>query len=157
MFEEIRLAGNFTLSSGRKSSYFYDFNLLLPHEMTIHVKQLVNSIPRELVKRASFIASPAHGGIVPGFLAAFALDKPFVILGKDGELRGPSFMDSPYIIVDDVVTSFQAVSKVQAALKKNTCIGVAALMYRGSVDEYSVYTASKKYPLFYLARGEQEV
>lgn len=151
MFEEIRLEGDFILSSGRKSTYFYDFDLLSPEEMADYIKSLTDSFPRDL--KVDFVASPAHGGLVPGFLVAFALGKPFVTIDKEDKPRGPSFKSGRYLIVDDVISSFQAIDKVRNALGKNTCVGAAALMYRGPLSE----VGNRGFPVFYLAKGEQEV
>jgi len=154
MFEEIRLEGAFSFTSGVQTNYFYDFNLLSPDEMAQYVKRLAGAIPKDLARKAAFIASPSYGGIVPGFLIAFALNKPFVSVVKDGTTRGAVFHDSPYLIVDDVVSTFQASEGVQKALgERNTCIGLAALMFRGSFAQLQ----EMKFPVIYLARGEQEV
>jgi len=152
MFEECRLEGEFTLSSGRKSNVFYDFDLLHPREAADYVEQLVKQVPDELWDEVGFIASPSYGGIVPGFLAAFAKQKTFVYIDKDGEIRGPDHTSGKYLIVDDVITSFKAAISVVEALPGNECAGVAAYIFRGSLKDLE----SQDYPAFYLARKEQE-
>jgi len=154
MFEECRLEGEVTLSSGRKSSVFYDFDLLQPRETAQYVEQLIDQIPKELWNEVDFIASPALGGIVPGFLVAFAKRKPFVIVDKEGKTRGPEFKTGKYLIVDDVITSFQAARKVVVACGPGCmAVGVAAYIFRGNREDL----AKQNCPAFYLSRKEQEV
>jgi len=153
MFEECRVEGAFSLTSGRSSSVFYDFDLLLPTETANYVQDLVKQVPDEILEQVEFVVSPSVGGIVPGYLAAFALRKPFVIVNKDGTKRGPEFLAGKYLIVDDVITSFQAANKVVAALPGMEPLGVAAYIFRGSRADLD----AQSYGAFYLARKEQEV
>lgn len=153
MFEECKLEGDFTLSSGRQSGVFYDFDLLTPQETAEYVEQLIRQVPEEIFEEIDFIASPALGGIVPGFLVAFAKRKPFVYIDKEGKLRGPEFKVGKYLIVDDVITSFKAANSVRAALPGLAAVGVAAYIFRGSREDLD----KQDYPAYYLARKEQEV
>lgn len=153
MFEECRLEGDFTLSSGRKSTVFYDFDLLKPAESAEYIEQLVRQIPPSFWRKVDFIASPALGGIVPGFLVAFATKKPLVIVDKAGKPRGPEFKAGSYVIVDDVITSFTAANFVKASLAGKECVGMLAYIFRGT---YQDLTANKDVPIYYLARKEQE-
>jgi len=153
MFEECKLEGDFTLSSGRTSKVFYDFDLLKPIEAAIYVEQLVQQIPKEVKNQIGFIAAPAMGGIIPGFLVAFAQKKPLVVIDKEGKTRGPDFRGGKYLVVDDVITTFQAARLVKDALPECECLGVAAYIFRGS---YRDLEANKDIPAFYLARKEQE-
>jgi len=154
MFEECRLEGEFILSSGRQSGIFYDFDLLKPAESVDYAGQLVNNqIPSEVFDRIDFIAAPALGGIIPGFLVAFARGLPFVIVDKGGKPRGPQFQTGAYLIVDDVITSFKAAREVVNALPGMKCEGVAAYIFRGA---YADLEKNKDIPAFYLARKEQE-
>lgn len=157
MFEECRLEGEFTLSSGRKSGVFYDFDLLHPRETAAYVERLIKEVPDDLWRRVDFIASPALGGIVPGFLVAFAKQKPFVVIDKEGAPRGPEFKAGRYLIVDDVITSFKAANLVRDSLARGSqgleVLGVLAYIFRGSRADLDV----QGYPAFYLARKEQEV
>ncbi len=153
MFEECRLEGDFTLSSGRQSNTFYDFDLLQPREAADYVEKLVREVPEELWDQIDFVASPALGGIIPGFLAAFAKQKPFVIVDKEGKTRGPQFSTGKYLIVDDVITSFQSANVVQAALPGMEAVGVVAYIFRGLRSDLD----KRPCPTFYLARKELEV
>lgn len=156
MFEECRLEGEVILSSGRKSNVFYDFDLLQPREIADYAEKLVHEIPEELWEEIAFIAAPALGGIIPGFLVAFARQKPFVIVDKEGKIRGPEFKAGKYLIVDDVVTSFKAANHVRNSLARNSekleTLGIGAYIFRGTRADLNKQT----YPVFYLARKEQE-
>lgn len=153
MFEECRLEGDFTLSSGRKSGVFYDFDLLRPREAAEYIEQILRQLEGVVSwDEVDFIASPAIGGIVPAFLVAFAKDKPLVVVDKDNVPRGPEFQAGKYLVVDDVITSFQAANRVRDALPNSECLGVVAYIFRGSWDDLN----KQDYPAFYLARKEQE-
>jgi orotate phosphoribosyltransferase len=152
MFDECKLEGNFTLSSGRKSSYFYDFDLLSPKELADYTKQLVDNLPDDIIEQIEFIACPAIGGIVMGFLAAFALDKRLVIVDKSGKIRGTEFVASRYLIMDDVITTYKAANRVQEVLGDNMCAGVAAFIFRGNLEDLTL----QEFPTFFLARKEPE-
>ncbi len=152
MFEECRLEGDFTLSSGRKSTAFYDFDLLSTEETANYARLLVGELPAALVEKIDFIASPAIGGIEIAFLVAFALNKPRVKIDKEGFVRGPEFKSQRYLVVDDVITSYKAVNKVQEVLGDNQCIGAAAFVFRGLATD-----VPKEFPTFYLARKEPEI
>ncbi len=153
MFEECRIEGDFTLSSGRKSSYFYDFDLLTPREATRYIQRLYEVIPGVLVDEADFIAAPALGGISPGFLIAFAAEKPLVVVDKEGNCRGPEFKQGKYIVIEDVITSFKSVNETRVALEDNECIAVGAYIFRGSNEDLR----KQDIDAFYLMRGEREL
>jgi orotate phosphoribosyltransferase len=152
MFEECRLEGNFTLSSGRKSPYFYDFDLLSPEETAGYAKKLAEGLPQDLLEGVEFIASPAIGGITVGFLVAFATDKRLVIIDKNGNTRGTDFRASRYLVVDDVITTYGAVNKTVRVLGDNMCVGAASFVFRGNLEDL----AKQEFPTFFLARKEPE-
>ena len=152
MFDECKIEGDFVLSSGRKSQYFYDFDLLLPRETATYSEYMVQAVPRDLKKSINFIATPATGGIIPGFLMAFAMAKPLVIVEKDGTLRGPKYDGGNYLIVDDVISSFREVNRVRSLLPKSKCVGVSAYIFRGAMSDLT----RQDFPCFYLSRKEIE-
>jgi orotate phosphoribosyltransferase len=153
MFEECRLEGDFKLSSGRKSPFFYDFDLLSPEEAAAYAKELIDTLPKEMLDGIDFIASPAIGGITIGFLVAFALSKRFVIIDKENTPRGTDFRASRYLVVDDVITTYQAVNRVEEALGENQCVGAAAFIFRGDLDDLT----KQEFPTFFLSRKEPEI
>jgi orotate phosphoribosyltransferase len=77
-------------------------------------------------------------------------NKPRVkVLTMENRTRGPEFSKKKYLIVDDVVSSGQAISKVQKILGDNTCMGAVALIFRGEKDPEGL-------DLFYLEKKEVE-
>lgn len=152
MFDECRLEGDFKLSSGRQSHYFYDLDLLSPEETAEYAKKLVDALPKDLLGEVEFIASPAIGGITIGFLVAFALNKRFVIIDKGNNLRGTAFIAAKYLVVDDVITTFQAVNRVEEALGGNQCVGAASFIFRGNLEDLT----KQEFPTFFLSRKEPE-
>jgi orotate phosphoribosyltransferase len=153
MFEECRIEGDFTLTSGNTSEVFYDFDLLTPREAAEYVEQLLRQMePVFDWDTVDFVATPAVGGIVPAFLTCFAKDKPLVIIDKEGNLRGPEFSTGNFLIVDDVITSFKAVNRIIEALPESKCVGAAAYIFRGSHESLS----TQGFISHYLARKEQE-
>jgi orotate phosphoribosyltransferase len=152
MFEECRLEGDFKLSSGRRSSCFYDFDLLSPEETATYAKMLVDELPKGLLEGVDFIASPAIGGIIVGFLVAFGLGKRLVIVDKDDSLRGTDFRADRYLVVDDVITTYQAVNRIEKALGDNQCVGAVAFIFRGDL----VDLMGQEFPTFFLSRKEPE-
>jgi len=155
MFEECRLEGSFTLSSGLASNVFYDFDLLSMREHAAYIEQLLRQMkPVFDWDSVDFIVAPAIGGIVPATFVAFAKDKPLVIVDKGDNLRGPEFSTGNYLIIDDVITTFGAADRVVAALgKKSNCLGIAAYIFRGSREDLN----KKGFEAYYLARKEQEI
>ncbi len=154
MFEECRIEGDFTLSSGLSSKVFYDFDLLSPKEAASYVEQLLAQMDGFSFdwSKVDFIATPALGGIIPAFLVAFAKDKPLVIVDKENNPRGPVFKGGNFLVIDDVITTFAAADRVAKSLPESTCVGVVAYIFRGS---HAVLN-KQNYPVFFLSRKEQE-
>ncbi len=154
MFEECRIKGEFDLSSGKKSPYFYDFDLLSSGATMEYAAKLVALLPKKITDEVDFVATPILGGIEVAFVIGGILGKPRVkVLTVEKRTRGPVFTGKKYLIVDDVVSSGQAVTKVVNILSDNTCIGIAAFVFRGPSGESLPLEA----PMFYLERKEPEV
>lgn len=154
MFEECRIEGEFSLSSGKKSPYYYDFDLLSSEATLDYAALLVKLIPDAVRAGIDFVATPILGGIELAFVVAGILGKPRVkVLTVEGRTRGPVFSGKKYLIVDDVISSGQAVNKVRTILGDNVCVGVVALIFRGQ----SGADLPKEFPTFYLEKKEPEV
>ncbi len=154
MFEECRIKGEFDLSSGKKSPYFYDFDLLSSEALMEYSAKLVALIPKSLKREIDFVATPILGGIEISFVVAGALKVPRVkVLTVEKRTRGPVFTNKKYLIVDDVISSGQAVNKVIDILSDNVCIGTAAFVFRGTSEE----TLVKSFPMYYLEQKEVEM
>ncbi len=154
MFEECRLEGEFVTSSGKKSPYYYDFDLLSSEATMEYAAKLVALLPPNITDEVDFVASPILGGVEIAFVIAGALGKPRVkVLTVEERTRGPVFEGKKYLLVDDVVSSGQAVSKVINILSDNTCIGIAALVFRGP----PMGSLPLEAPSFFLERKESEI
>ncbi|KKN88804.1 hypothetical protein LCGC14_0244110 [marine sediment metagenome] len=150
MFEECRIKEDHELTSGRSSPYYYDFDLLDSRATTEYAEQLAELIPETLRDEIDFIATPIIGGIELAFVVAGILNKPRVkVLTLENRTRGPGFSKKKYLIVDDVVSSGQAVAKVQKILGDNICMGAAALIFRGEKEPEGL-------DFFYLEKKEVE-
>jgi orotate phosphoribosyltransferase len=150
MFEECRIEGGPELTSGKISPYYYDFDLLGSRATLDYAEQLAELIPETLRDEIDFVATPIIGGIELAFVVAGILKKPRVkVLTVEKRTRGPEFSAKKYLIVDDVVSSGQAVAKVQNILGDNICVGVAALIFRGEKEPENL-------ALFYLEKKEVE-
>jgi orotate phosphoribosyltransferase len=153
MFEECRIKGEHDLSSGKKSPYFYDFDLLSSEDTMEYAYALAELIPSQLRGEIDFIATPILGGIEIAYVIAGIFGKPRVkVLTVEERTRGPVFEGKNYLIVDDVISSGQAVNKVINILGGNLCVGVAAFIFRGA-DEASM---CKAFPMYYLEQKEVE-
>lgn len=151
LFKHIRLEGDFTLSSGKKSNYFYDFDRLSPHELLNATEKLIEKIEQTGIE-FDYVVAPAIGGIIPGWMVAGSFAKPLVIVDKENKLRPnwprPTTAMSKYIIIDDVISTYQTVNKIKEIFKDAPFAGTACFVFRGeSLDKNTIY----------LERGEVEV
>lgn len=148
MFEHIRLEGDFTLSSGKKSPYFYDFDLLTPNETLDACEKLIELIDQSLVK-FDFVVAPALGGIIPGFMVSGSFKKPLVTVDKEGKVRGPK-VNGNFIIIDDTVSTYQTVERIKKIFEDCKCVAAASYIFRGKEYDKSLNTIS-------LFKAEEEV
>ena len=108
MFEECRLKGDFELTSGKKTPYFYDFDLLSSGDTVEYAAKMAAMLPQELRDQIDFVATPILGGIELAFVVAGILGKPRVkVLTLEGQIRGPVITGKKYLIVDDVISTCQ--------------------------------------------------
>ncbi len=155
MFEECRIKDTagavFVLSSGKKSPYFYDFDLLSSKETVRYATQLAALIPKSLVAEIDFVATPVMGGIEIAYTVAGLLNKPRVkVLTAEHYTRGPKFSGKKYLFVDDVLSTGQALEKTRKIIGDNICVGVATFIFRGK-------ELPTDFPCYYLDRKEREV
>ena len=147
MFESIRINGDFKLSSGKKSDYFYDLYLLQPNEILKYADKLSDDID---CKTYEYVATPAMGGIHIATMFAYCASKPLVIIGKGDEINGDrNLIGERYIIIDDVISTYQAVRRVMKILGEKDCVGAASFIFRGTEVDPHI-------PTYYLAKKEIE-
>lgn len=122
------------LTSKRVTEWYYNFDLLTPREARDVALMIVKSMPYHHVK-VNFIVAPAVGGIVPAYFVGEWLDRPVVMVDKEGYIRGRTFEPgSTYLIVDDVVSSYGQVDKCLAIFHEYSHQGTYAYIYRGVGD-----------------------
>jgi orotate phosphoribosyltransferase len=120
--------GDFTLSSGKKSSYYVDLRLVpsYPHQYRRMIKYL-QSIISEQVGFDDFdaVASVPTGGLVIASSLAFELVKPLVYVRSETKSHGTSKLVEGVIkkgmkilVVDDVATTGGSVANGIKALKE---------------------------------------
>lgn len=148
MFEEIRIEGNFTLSSGRKSKFFYDFNLLPSSEVFKYTEDLFHLTAGI---EYDFVVAPAIGGIIPGYLFSLFAKCPLLVLDKQQLMRGGLlFSFENYLIVDDVLTSYKTADRIREYFAGDyTCLAYASYIFRGSDKDLRTGT-------YFLERKEEE-
>jgi len=144
MFEECRIEGDFTLSSGKKSNVFYDFDRLTPRELLEYVDKLCLKLQGI---DFDFVLAPATGGILPGWLVAGEFGKRLVIADKDGKCyRGLDKVEGKnYVIIDDVISTYGTAKRVAEGLGiEYKCVGIAAFIFRGKKLSKNVHVLEHK-------------
>lgn len=120
--------GDFTLASGKKSSYYVDLRLVpsYPHQFRRMIKHLQNAI-EEKTGFDSFdcIASVPTGGLVIASALALELVKPLVYVRGEAKaygtgklIEGIARSGSKMLLVDDVATTGGSVINGIRALKE---------------------------------------
>lgn len=156
IFNSIRIEGDFILTSGRKSNYFYDFERLSPNYMTI-VSGLLHEKFKTNLCGFEFVVGPSYGGIIPGYLVADFSDSQFISFDpKKGEFRGQvKKMDGRFVVIDDVISTYGTVdATIKAVADHNPvarCVGVGCFVFRGE----AVRAGDPR--TFFLHRGEIEI
>lgn len=156
LFKSFRIEGDFTLTSGKKSNYFYDFERMSPNYMTLVSGMLHDRLKTNGVE-FEFTVGPCYGGVIPAYCVADFAGKSFVAYDpKSNEFRGEIKRASGrYVIVDDVISTYQTIDSTIKALTDrlpaSRCVGVACYMFRGE-------EVRKEYPpTYFLQKGEVEV
>lgn len=129
MFEEARIEGDFTLSSGKKSTVFYDFDRVPPAQLLKYADQLCDKIKESGIK-FDYVVAPAIGGIILGWLVAGEAGVPLVIVDKDNKTRGTWPDKSKFIVVDDVISSYETIKRMRD-LFSDRLVGAAGFIFRG--------------------------
>lgn len=137
LFEHIKLEGDFTLNSGKKSNVFYDFDLLSPHELVGAVERLIEKIGESNVE-FDFVVAPAIGGIIPGWMVAGSFAKPFIIVDGAGKVRGRPVEAGKFLVVDDVVSTYGTVKRMEETLNGELA-GVASFIFRGEDVDKKIF------------------
>ena len=120
--------GNFTLTSGKKSSYYIDLRLIpsFPHEFRKMVKNLQKLIIEKVgLENFDGIVSIPTGGLVIGSALAIEIIKPLIYVrnkakdyGTTKSIEGKTSSGMQVIIIDDIATTGISVLNGIKQLKK---------------------------------------
>ena len=121
--------GDFTLASGKKSSYYVDLRLFPshPHQFRRMIKQLQNLISEQIgFDNIDSIASVPTGGLVIASALAYELVKPLVYVRSQAKEYGTGKLvegivkpDMKILLIDDVATTGGSVINGIRELKKS--------------------------------------
>jgi orotate phosphoribosyltransferase len=119
--------GDFTLSSGKKSSYYVDLRLVpsYPHQFRRMIKYLQNLISKQIgFDNFDAVASVPTGGLVVASSLAFEIVKPLVYTRSEAKGHGTGKLVEGVVkkgmrilVVDDVATTGGSVVNGVRALK----------------------------------------
>jgi len=111
--------GDFTLSSGKKSSYYIDLRIIpsFPHQFRKMIKHLQNSITEDIgLDNFDSVASIPTGGLVIASALAFEILKPLIYVrnkpkehGTTKSVEGITRSDMRVLVIDDVATTGSSV------------------------------------------------
>ena len=107
--------GNFTLASGKSSSYYVDLRLVpsYPHEFRMMVKYLENQITEQIgLENFESIVSVPTGGLIIGSALAIETVKPLIYVrskpkdyGTSKSVEGKIHDGMKVVMIDDVATT----------------------------------------------------
>ncbi len=113
--KEIIKFGDFTLASGKSSSYYVDLRLVpsYPHEFRMMIKYLENQITKDIgLENFESIVSVPTGGLVIASALAFEVIKPLVYVrskpkdyGTSKSVEGKIHNGMKVVMIDDVATT----------------------------------------------------
>jgi orotate phosphoribosyltransferase len=120
--------GDFTLASGKKSSYYVDLRLVpsYPHEFRKMVKYLENEITQEIgLDKFDSIVSVPTGGLVIASALAIETIKPLIYVrskpkdyGTSKSVEGKIHDGMKVVMIDDVATTGGSVVNAIKSLKE---------------------------------------
>ncbi len=124
--------GDFTLASGKKSSYYVDLRLVpsFPHQFRRMIKHLQNTISEEVgLDNFDAIASVPTGGLVIASALAFETVKPLVYVRSQAKSYGTGKLVEGIVtkgmrvlVVDDVATTGGSIINGIKELRKEGAI-----------------------------------
>lgn len=120
--------GEFTLASGKKSSYYVDLRLVpsYPHEFRKMIKYLENEIIQDIgLDKFDSIVSVPTGGLVIASALAIETVKPLIYVrskpkdyGTSKSVEGKIQDDMKVVMIDDVATTGGSVVNAIKSLKE---------------------------------------
>ena len=113
--KEVIKFGNFTLASGKNSSYYVDLRLVpsYPHEFRMMIKYLENQITKDIgLENFESIVSVPTGGLVIASALAIETVKPLIYVrskpkdyGTSKSVEGKIHDGMKVVMIDDVATT----------------------------------------------------
>jgi orotate phosphoribosyltransferase len=120
--------GDFTLASGKKSSYYVDLRLVpsYPHQFRIMIKHLQNTIIENTgLSGFDSLVSVPTGGLVIASALAIEIVKPLIYVrskpkdyGTSKSVEGQIFKGMRVVMIDDVATTGGSVVNAIKSLKE---------------------------------------
>ncbi|GKS67127.1 orotate phosphoribosyltransferase [Nitrosarchaeum sp.] len=127
MQKEIVKFGDFTLASGKKSSYYVDLRLVpsYPHQFRTMVKNLQNNIAEDIgLDSFDSLVSVPTGGLIIASALAIEIVKPLIYVrskpkdyGTTKSVEGQIHKGMRVVMIDDVATTGGSVVKAIKSLK----------------------------------------
>lgn len=124
--------GDFTLSSGKKSSYYVDLRMVasFPHQFRKMIKHLQNQIIEKVgLENFDYIVSIPTGGLVIASSLAFETVKPLIYVrnkpkeyGTSKSIEGFIELGKKVLMIDDVATTGGSIINAIESLKKDGII-----------------------------------
>ena len=120
--------GDFTLSSGKKSSYYVDLRMVasFPHQFRKMIKHLQNQIIEKVgLENFDYIVSIPTGGLVIASSLAFEIVKPLIYVrnkpkeyGTSKSIEGFIERGKKVLMIDDVTTTGGSIISAIELLKE---------------------------------------
>ena len=120
--------GDFTLSSGKKSSYYVDLRMVasFPHQFRKMIKHLQNQIIEKVgLENFDYIVSIPTGGLVIASSLAFETVKPLIYVrnkpkeyGTSKSIEGFIELGKKVLMIDDVATTGGSIINAIESLKE---------------------------------------
>ena len=131
--KEIIKFGDFTLASGKSSSYYVDLRLVpsYPHEFRMMIKYLENQITEDIgLENFESIVSVPTGGLVIGSALAIETVKPLIYVrskpkdyGTSKSIEGKIHDGMKVVMIDDVATTGgSVVNAIESLTEANVTI-----------------------------------
>ena len=128
--------GDFTLASGKKSSYYVDLRLVpsYPHQFRTMIKYLQNNIAESIgLNSFDSLVSVPTGGLVIASALAIEIVKPLIYVrskpkdyGTSKSVEGQIYEGMKVVMIDDVATTGGSVVNAIKSLKEaNIAVGDA--------------------------------
>ena len=158
--KEIIRFGDFTLASGKKSSYYIDLRLLpsYPHQFRLMVKHLQNQITDNIgLEKFDSLVSVPTGGLIIASALAIETVKPLIYVrskpkdyGTSKTVEGIIRKGMKVLMIDDVATTGGSVIKAIKSLKNEGILITDAFFVVNRLEGASEALAAKGVKMYHL-------